>query len=109
MFLRGRKRLSVVVDDLGSDERELLCGFLRSSLGVDVVLSGGKVSVDSGQLSLEELKKLVNKFVYHRNLNRRYWVALESGAVRIGRFEKAKKPEKRRTEATKPQTITHGW
>jgi len=109
VFLRRRKRLEVVVAELEKDEKELLSGFLRSTLNVDVALSGGKVSVDSGQLSLEELKKLVNKFVYHRNLNRRYWVALESGAVRIGRFEKAKKPEKRRTEATKPQTITHGW
>ena len=109
MFLRRRKRLSVVVDDLGSDERELLCGFLRSSLGVDVVLSGSKVSVDSGRLSLDELKALVNRFVYHRNLNRRYWVSVDGNVVRVGRFEKAKKREKRRDEGTRPQTITHGW
>lgn len=109
MFLRRRKRLSVVVDDLGSDERELLCGFLRSSLGVDVVLSGSKVSVDSGQLSLDELKVLVNKFVYHNNLNRRFWVAVDGNEVRVSRFEKAKEREKRRKEGTKPQTITHGW
>jgi hypothetical protein len=51
----------------------------------------------------------VNKFVYHKNLNRKYWVAVESNAVRVSRFEKAKKTEKRRKEATKPQTITHGW
>ena len=109
MFLRRRRRLSVVVDDLGSGERELLSGFLRSSLGVDVVLSGGKVFVDSGQLSLDELKTLVNKFVYHRNLNRMYWVAVEGSGVRVSRFEKAKKREKRRKDATPPQTITHGW
>ena len=99
----------MVVDDFESDERELLCGFLRSSLGVDVVLSGSKVSVDSGQLSLDELKTLVNKFVYHRNLNRMYWVAVEGSGVRVSRFEKAKKREKRRNEGTRPQTITHGW
>lgn len=109
MFLRRGKRLSVVVDDLGSGERELLCGFLRSSLGVDVVLSGSKLSVDSGQLSLDELKMLVNKFVYHRNLNRRFWVSVDGNAVRVSRFEKAKEREKRRKEGTKPQTITHGW
>ena len=101
--------MSVVVDDLETDERELLSGFLRSSLSVDVALSGGKVLVDSGQLSLDELKILVNKFVYHKNLNRRFWVAVDGNSVRVSRFEKAKKREKRREEGTKPQTITHGW
>ena len=101
--------MTVVVDDLGGDARELLCGFLRSSLGVDVVLSGGRVFVDSGRLSLEELRVLVNKFVYHRNLNRRFWVAVDGNGVRVSRFEKAKEREKRRKEGTKPQTITHGW
>jgi len=109
VFLRRKKGLEVVVGEMENDERELLLGFLRSSLSVDVVLSGGKMSVDSGPLSLEDLKKLVNKFVYHKNLNRKYWVAVESNAVRVSRFEKAKKTEKRRKEATKPQTITHGW
>ena len=101
--------MDVHVAELENDERELLLGFLRSSLSGDVVLSGGKVSVDSGELLLEELKRLVTKFVYHRNLNRRYWVRVEGGSVRVGRFGKAKKAEKRRKEATKPQTITHGW
>ncbi len=109
VFLRRRKGLEVVVAELDKDERKLLFGFLRSSLSASVVLSGSKVFVDSGQLSLDELKKLVNKFVYHRNLNRKYYAAVEGGVVRVGRFEKAKKPEKRKREETKPQTITHGW
>ena len=109
VFLRRKKQLEVVAADLEKDEKELLAGFLRSNLDVNVEWSGGKMSVYSGQLSLEDLKKLVNKFVYHKNLNRKYWVAVESNAVRVSRFEKAKKTEKRRKEATKPQTITHGW
>jgi hypothetical protein len=109
VFLRRKKGLEVVVGEMESDEKELLAGFLRSTLKVNVELSGGRVSVDPGSLSLEELRKLVNKFVYHRNLNRKYWIKVESNAVKIGRFEKAKKPENRRREGTKPQTITHGW
>ena len=98
--------------DLGvleTDERELLSDFLRSTLNVNVTLGGSKVSVDSEQSSLEELKRLVNKFVYHKNLNRKYWLALEGGVVKINKFEKAKKQEKRKKETTQPSTIMHGW
>ena len=101
--------MEVAVAELEKDERDQLSDFLHSTLKGDISLSGGKVFVGPEGLSLEELKKSVNKFVYHRNLNRKYWVAVEGGAVRIGRFEKAKKSEKHRREATKPQTITHGW
>jgi len=109
VFLRRRKRFEVDLGVLEEDERELLSGFLRSTLNVDVALSGGRVSVDSEGVSLEELRRLVNKFVYHKNLNRRYWVALEGSAVKINKFERAKKQEKRRKETTPPSTIKHGW
>ena len=108
MFLRRKKRLEVDLAALENDEKELLSDFLRSTLSFNVTLSGSKVSVDSEKLSLEELKKLVNKFVYHKNLNRKYWVAFESGVVKINRFERAKKRAKRK-EGIPPSTITHGW
>ena len=109
MFLRRKKRLEVDLGELEKDEKELLSSFLHSTLNVNVTLSGNKASVDSEQLSLEELKRLVNKFVYHKNLNRKYWVALEGGVVRINKFERAKKAEKQKKEATQPSTIRHGW
>jgi hypothetical protein len=64
---------------------------------------------NSEKLSSEELKRLVNKFVYRRNLNNKYWVALEDGVVKINKFKVAKKPEKRKKETTPPSTIRHGW
>jgi len=109
MFLRRKKRLEVDLDGLDEDEKELLSDFLGSSLKVNVALTSSKLSVDSEHLSVEELKRLVNKFVYHKNLNRRYWVALEGNTVKIHMFERAKKQEKRRRAATPPSTVTHGW
>ena len=109
MFLRRKKRLEVDLGELEKDEKELVPDFLRSTLKVNVTLRGNIVLVDSEQVSLEELKRIVNKFVYHRNLNRKYWVALESNVVKINKFEKAKKQEKRKKETTPPSTITHGW
>ncbi len=109
VFLHRRKRLQVNLDGLESDQRELLSDFLRSSLGADVALSGGKVFVDSEHVSSDELKRIVNKFVYHRNLNRKFWVALDGDTVRIHQFDKAKRPEKRKKETTPPRTVAHGW
>ena len=94
---------------LESVEREALLGFLRSSLKVDVVLSGGRIGVDSDVVSVEDLRRLVTKFVYHRNLNRLFWVGLDGGVVRVHRFEKAKKHEKSRRGVTPPRVVTHGW
>ena len=109
MFLRRSKRLEVDLDGLEAVEKESFCGFLGSRLGAEVVLNGSKVFVDPERVSLEELRRLVNKFVYHRNLNRRFWVALDGEVVRVRLFEKAKMHEKRRREGTPPSTITHGW
>ena len=109
MFLRRKRRLEVDLGKMEKDEKELLSDFLHSTLNPNATLSGNKVSVESEQLSPEDLKKSVNKFVYHKNLNRKYWVGLEGDVVKVNKFEKAKKQEKRRKESTPPSTITHGW
>lgn len=97
--------------DLGEleDERESLPSFLRTTLKVEVTSDNNNVLLDSDKLSPEELKKSVNKFIYHRHLNNEYWVALEGGVVKISRFKDVKKSEKRKKEAIPPSTIKHGW
>ena len=97
--------------DLGGlrDERELLISFLHLKLKVDVTSNGNEVWVHSEELSIQELKRFVNKFVYRRNLNNKYWVALESGKIKIKKFEHIEKHEKRKREKIKPSTIKHGW
>jgi hypothetical protein len=108
VFFGRKKRLEV---DLGElvDERESLSGFLRSNFKLDVTSRRNRLSIESEELSSQELKILVNKFVYHRNLNTRYWVALEGDVVKIKKFERAKKHEKSKKETTPPSTIKHGW
>jgi len=108
LFLRRKKKLKVDLGEL-KDERESLSSFLRSKLKVDVTSSGNKVLVDSENLSPQELKRMVNKFVYHRNLMNKYWVALESNVVKINKFKHAEKKEKRKRKGTPPSTIKHGW
>jgi len=108
LFLRRKRKLKVDLGEL-KDERESLSSFLRSKLKVDVTSSGNKVLVDSENLSPQELKRMVNKFVYHRNLMNKYWVALESNVVKINKFKHAEKKEKRKRKGTPPSTIKHGW
>jgi len=108
LFLRGKRKLKVDLGEL-ENEKESLSSFLRSKLKVDVTSSGNNVLVDSENLSPEELKKLINKFVYHQNLMNTYWVALESGVVKINKFKRAEKKEKRKKKGTPPSTIRHGW
>lgn len=108
MFLRRKRKLKVDLGEL-EDEKENLSSFLRSKLKVDVTSSGNKVLVDSENLSPQELKRLVNKFVYRQNLMNKYWVALESDVVKINKFKRAEKKEKRKREGIPPSTIKHGW
>ena len=108
MFLRRKRKLKVDLGEL-EDERESLSNFLRLKLKVDVTSSGNKVLVDSENLSSKELKRMVNKFVYHQNLMDKYWVALESDVVKINKFKRSEKEEKRKKKGTPPSTIRHGW
>jgi hypothetical protein len=108
LLFRRKNKLKVDLGEL-QDEREHLSSFLRSSLKVDVASSDNKLLIDSEELSSQELKGIVSKFVYHRNLNNTYWVALESGVVKINKFKGVKKHEKRKKEGTQPSIITHGW
>ena len=107
LFLRGNKKLKVDLGEL-KDECEALSSFLSSKLKINVTSNDNKIFVDSNSSLSNELKRLVNKFVYRRRLNHKYWVTLEGDVVKVNkfkRFEKKKKEEK----GPIPSTIKHGW
>lgn len=91
------------------DERESLASFLRTTLKVEITSHDNNVLVDSEKSSPQELQRLVNKFIYHRKLNNKYWASLEGGVVNINNFKVAKKSEKQKKKGTPPSTIKHGW
>jgi len=108
LFLWRKRRLEVDFGEL-KDERGSLSSFLRSKLKVDVTSEGNKVIVESENLSSKELKRWVNKFIYRRNLMNKYWVALESDAVKINKLNRSEKHERRKKKETPPAIIRHGW
>jgi hypothetical protein len=97
--------------DLGElhDKGEQLSSFLHSSLKIDVATKDKELVMDSDEISPQELKRTVRKFVYHQNLNNTYWVGLKTGVVKINKFKGAKKHKKLKKEGTTPAIITHGW
>ena len=106
MFL-FRKKLKV---DLGEmeNEGESLSTFLDATLNVKVTSDNHNLLIDSEKLLAEDLKRQVNKFIYRRHLNQKYWVALERGGIKIHVF-KRKKTQKKKKRGVPPSTIKHGW
>ena len=107
VFGNHKSKLQVDLGDL-QGEKEHLTSFLHSSLKVDATSSQNKLSVESEELSPQELQRVVNKFVYRRNLNGTHWVSLEGSVVKINKFKNAKKPEKNKKPGTSP-TFAHGF
>ena len=97
--------------DLGDldNEKENLSSFLQSNLQASVVSSHNKLTVNSKNLSVRELQRVVTKFIYHRNLNLTHWVSIEGTTVKINRFKgTARKKEKHKKEAPH-QTEIQSW
>ena len=107
VFGNHKSKLQVDLGDL-QGEKEHLSSFLHLSLKVDATSSQNKLSVESEELSPQELQRVVNKFVYRRNLNGTHWVSLEGSVVKINKFKNAKKPEKNKKPGTSP-TFAHGF
>jgi hypothetical protein len=108
LLFRRKNKLKVDLGEL-HDERDNLSSFLSSSLKTDVVSNGNGLTVNSEEISPQELKRTVRKFVYHRNLNNTYWVALESDVVRIRRFKSSNKKPKKRKKSETPSMFPHGF
>ena len=110
MFFRHKNEIELQVDlgDLDS-EKERLSSFLQSNLQVSVTSSKNKLTVISENLSVQELQRVVTKFIYHRDLNLTHWVSIEGTTVKINRFKgTAKKKEKHKKEPPH-QTAIQSW
>ena len=90
------------------NEKENLTNFLLAHLKVSISQATDKLSIESEKLGLKDLEHLVNKFVYHRNLNSTHWVSAEKSTVKINLFEKRKKKEHQEKEPPH-QTAAQSW
>jgi hypothetical protein len=104
---KSPNELKVDLGDLQS-EKENLTSFLQLHLKVSVSQVEDKLRVDSEKVSVQELQHVVNKFVYHRDLNGTHWVSVEGSTVKINRFKPIKKKGKTKKEPPH-QTAAQSW
>jgi hypothetical protein len=105
---KPKMELQVDLGDL-QKEKENLTSYLQLHLKVPVSQSEDKVTVNSEKISVQELEHVVNKFVYHRDLNGTHWVSVEGAAtVKINRFKGVEKKEKHEKEPPH-QTAAQSW
>ena len=90
---KSQSELQVDLGDL-QNEKENLTSFLQLHLKVSVSQVEDKLNVDSETVSLQELQHVVNKFVYHRDLNNTHWVSAEGSTVKINKLKVIEKEEK---------------
>jgi hypothetical protein len=89
-------------------EKDPLYNFLQTKLKLNINKVQNKWQFDSENLAPEELQRVVNKYVYHHNLNTKYYVALQGSTVKLQKFKRDSKPEKTRKNPQSP-TFAHGF
>ena len=101
---------TIVKVDMGDldDEKENLANFLlsQSKLNSSIISYGLELNMED--VSTYSLARMVNKFVYRKNLNSTHWVTVENNVVKINRF-KHQKTAKKNKHPTTASTIKHGW
>ncbi len=89
-------------------EQAALSSFLQTKLKTPMTQVFNKLEPESDTVTAEEIQRLVNKFVYHHNLNTKYYVSLSGSTVKIHKFKHDSKPEKTRKNPQSP-TFAHGF
>lgn len=106
---KPQMELKVDLGDL-QNEKENLINFLQLHLKVPVSHVEDMLTVNSEKVSVQELEHVVNKFIYHRDLNGTHWVSIEGATtVKINRFKGFKKKEKHHEKEPPHQTAAQSW
>jgi hypothetical protein len=109
-FGHKNKPQSELQVDLGDlrNEKENLTSFLQLQLKVPVSQVEDRVTVNSEKVSVVELEHVINKFVYHRDLNLTHWVSVEGTTVKNNMFKVTEKKKKQEKEPPH-QTAAQSW
>jgi hypothetical protein len=105
---KPKKELQVDLGDL-KNEKERLSSFLQLHFKVTVSPVEDRLRLDSEKVSLQELQHMVNKFVYHRNLNSTHWVSVKGETIKFNTFEGNDKKKEKNVKEPPHQTAAQSW
>jgi hypothetical protein len=90
------------------DEKKNLANFLLSQFKLNSSITSLGLELKMEDVPAFTLSRMVNKFVYRKNLNGTHWVEVKNNVVKINRFKKEKKAKVNKHPTT-ASTIKHGW
>ena len=105
------KHKSVVKVDIADldGEKENLANFLLSQFRLNSSITPKGLELNMEDVSTYALARMVNKFVYHKNLNSTHWVTVENNVVKINRFKGTTKKKEKHKKSMPHQTISQSW
>ena len=68
-----------------------------------------ELTINSENVSARELRRVVIKFIYHRNLNLTHWVSIKGATVKINRFKDTSKKKEKHKKDSLHQTAMQSW
>jgi acyl-CoA thioesterase len=108
LFKRKSNQLKIDLGDL-QNEQEKLVAYLQTHYKIDTATDKHGLTINTTGTSLTDLKKAVNKFIYHQKLNSTHWISLEPDCVKINKFNTKKSKTKKQKKTAQPASITQTW
>ena len=90
-------------------EKENLKNFLLSHNKLDASVTPKGLQLNTDDVKIYSLASMVNKFVYHKNLNSTHWVTVENNVVKINKFKGSNKKKEKHEKDSLHQTATQSW
>ncbi len=108
LLFKHKSLVKVDMADLDS-EKENLANFLRSQFKLNSSTTPEGLELNMEDVSSNTLARMVNKFVYHKNLNSTHWVTVKNHVVKINKFKNTTKKKEKHKKSKPHQTITQSW
>ena len=108
MLFKHKSTVKVDMTDLDG-EKENLANFLRSQFKLKSTINPKGLELNMEDASTYSLARMVNKFVYHKNLNSTHWATVENNVVKINRFKGTAKKKEKHEKSMPHQNITQSW
>ena len=90
-------------------EKEALKDFLRSKFKLNSSIVPKGLELNMEDVSTYSLARMVNKFVYHKNLNGTHWATVENNVVKIKRFKVTSKKKEKHKKSRPHQNLAQSW